>query len=257
MKLFDRDLGGAGKPPLIILHGLLGSSRNWRTAGADLAACFHVHALDLRNHGQSPHAAEHSFELMAADILDWLDDRRMARAHILGHSLGGKVAMQIACRAQGRVAGLCVVDIAPRPYAVDSRAFAALTRLDLKGLVSRRTADERLAGDIPDRGMRQFLLTNLVRTETGGLAWQANLPVLESSLAGMRKSSLAAQDRFDGTTLFIAGGKSAFVREEDFPLIRRHFPRARIEVMASAGHYPHVGDRKGFVGVVSRLMAPP
>ena len=250
MKLFCLDLGGEGKTPLVILHGLLGSSRNWRGAGADLAQRFHVLALDLRNHGRSPHAPEQSFDLLAADVLEFLDDRGLERAHLLGHSLGGKIAMRIACRAPERVGALLVVDIAPRSYPADPRAFEALLRLDLRGLSSRREADELLAPDLPDRATRQFVLMNLQRTETGTLVWQANLAAIAATLADIRRSPLEAADCFAGRTLFIVGGKSSFVRDDDEDAIRRHFPRARIRVLTEAGHYPHVEDRAGFVQAV-------
>ena len=250
MKLFHRDFGGIGKPPLVIIHGLLGSSRNWRGAGADLSAHFHVLAVDLRNHGQSPHASEQSFELLAADVLEFLDDHGLERAHVLGHSLGGKIAMRLACDAPERVESLYVVDIALRPYPSDPRPFQALLRLDLEALSSRREADDILKPDIPDRGTRQFVLMNLQRGEGGSLTWDANIPAIAASLAGLRKSPLGAEEQFDGDTLFIAGGQSKFVGREDEKDILRHFPRARIHVLAKAGHFPHVEDRAGFVRAV-------
>lgn len=250
MKLFHRDLGGEGKPPLVILHGLLGSSRNWRTAGADLARAYHVYAVDLRNHGESPHAPDQTFESMTADVLQWLDDRELGRVHWLGHSLGGKLAMRLACRYPERAAALNVVDIAPRSYSVDRAAFDVLMRLDLAGIRTRAEADRTLARGIPDRWLRQFLLTNLARREGGGFAWQVNLPVLARDLPAIRSSSLEPADRFVGKTMFIAGERSSFIRAEDEAVIRRHFPFARIEVLAGSGHYPHVDNREGFVRVV-------
>jgi esterase len=137
--LFHRDLGGAGRPPMIILHGILGSSRNWQTAGGDLAAHYHVFAMDLRNHGASPHAAEMSFAAMADDVRAWMDTQGLPRAALLGHSMGGKVAMLFACRHPERVDRLVVVDIAPKDYASPGQraAFAAMNELDLNGLRSR------------------------------------------------------------------------------------------------------------------------
>ena len=149
--LAHRDLGGAGKPPLVILHGLLGSSRNWQTAGRDLSDQFHVCALDLRNHGDSFHAHEVTYEIMAADVLAWLDAQGIERTHLLGHSLGGKVAMLLACRHAGRVERLVVVDIAPKAYPHShAREFDAMRELDLVALQSRAEAEQQLAVRVPD-----------------------------------------------------------------------------------------------------------
>src|SRR3982751_66174 len=116
MTLFHRDLDGAGQPPLVLLHGMLGSSRNWQSAGTDLAQHFHVLAPDLRNHGRSPHAPEMTYEAMMDDVLAWLDANSLPRATLVGHSMGGKVAMLLACRHPERVQRLIIVDIAPRDY---------------------------------------------------------------------------------------------------------------------------------------------
>lgn len=254
MKVHHADLGGEGKPPLVILHGLLGSSRNWRTAGADLAGHFHVSAVDLRNHGESPHAPEHTYEHMAADVLEWLDDRGIPAAHVLGHSLGGKVVMQIACRRPERVLSSTIVDIAPRAYRVDRGAFEALLGLDLSVLRLRRDAEHALHDAIPDRGLRLFLLSNLERTEDGRLSWRVNLPVLADALPALRSAPLGPEERFDGPTLFVRGGKSPFIRLEDHAVILRHFPRAVIRVLPEAGHYPQVEQRPAFVEEVRRFI---
>ena len=255
MKLHHLDFGGAGKPPLLILHGLMGSSRNWRSAGMDLSVRFHVCALDLRNHGLSPHAAEQSFDLMAADVFEWLDDRRIERASLLGHSLGGKVAMLVACRAPQRVTSLHVVDIAPKAYPVDARAFEAMLGLDLKTLATRRAADEALRTDIPDAATRQFLLMNLKRDERDQLAWRVNLPAIVRTLPAIRASPLDPLDRFDGKTLFVVGGRSRFVAAEDHGAILGHFPLAVVRTIPHCAHSPHVEDRAAFVRTVLEFEA--
>jgi esterase len=250
MKLFHRDFGTPGRPPLAIIHGLLGSSRNWQTAARDLAAGFHVLALDLRNHGQSPHSEEDDFPSMVEDVLEWLDDQGLPEASILGHSLGGKVAMKLACVAPRRVRRLIIVDIAPRDYPVGSAELEAMMKLDLHGLALRRDAEVRLAADIPDLDTRRFLLTNLVRDRDGEFHWQGNLPILKARLPELRRSSLDDGDRFEGPSLFILGGRSRFVRNDDEPLIRRHFPHVEIVVLERSGHFPHVDDRPGFTAAV-------
>lgn len=250
MILFHRDLGGAGHPPLIVLHGLLGSSRNWQSTGADLAARFHVFALDLRNHGRSPHAAEMSYAAMIADVLAWMDGQAIKRASLMGHSMGGKVAMLLACRHPERVEKLYVVDVAPKDYALIGHAneFAALNEIDLRTLQSRAEAEMRLEGRVPSFGMRKFLTTNLERDpETNAWSWIVNLPVLTAALPALAKNSLEAGDRFDGPTLFINGGRSHYVEAEDHATIRRYFPRARVAVVPDSGHNPHMDGRVEFV----------
>jgi pimeloyl-ACP methyl ester carboxylesterase len=255
MKLYHVDLGGTGKPPLVILHGLLGSSTNWRTAGTDLARGFHVFALDLRNHGESPHASEQTFDLMSMDVIEWLDRNGMSRSHLLGHSLGGKVAMWLACMFPERVRSLCVVDIVPKPYPADASVFDALLRLDLKGVTSRNEADARLRPDVPDRALRLFLLSNLGRSGDGQLTWRVNLPVLAASLPAVRRSPLEAADRYTGRTLFVFGAKSSFFGPGDEEIVLRHFPSARIRVLPESGHYPHVDDRPSLVRAILEFGA--
>jgi len=254
VQLFHRDLGGAGNPPLIVLHGLLGSSRNWQSTGADLAARYHVFALDLRNHGRSPHSDEMTFEAMAADVLAWMDAHRFARAALMGHSLGGKVAMLVACRRPERIERLIVVDVAPKDYDLmgHQNDFAALNEIDLRTLQSRGEAEMRFEARVPSLGMRKFLATNLERDpQTDTWRWIVNLPVLTATLLDMTKNSLSAGDRFSGPALFVIGGRSRYVDlEVDRAGIETFFPAARIEVIAEARHNPHMDSRVDFVRVV-------
>ena len=252
MRLFHRDLCGAGKPPLVIVHGFLGSSRNWQTAGRDLSEIFHVFALDLRNHGGSPHAGEMTYEAMMADVLAWLDTHGLKRAALLGHSMGGKVGMLLACRHPARVERLIVVDIAPKDYFWPERLgeFAAMKELNLPTLHSRAEAEKQIETQVPDWAMRKFLLTNLERDADGRWRWQINLPVLTTALPALEANALRPGDRFDGPALFIRGGKSRYLAESDRPAIMAHFPAARIETVAEAGHNPHIETRDEFVRLV-------
>lgn len=249
--LHHTDLGGAGRPPMIVLHGLLGSSRNWLGTGRDLTKHFHVFALDARNHGRSPHAPEMDYDVMVADLTAWMDGQGLARAVIVGHSLGGKTAMRLACRHPERVERLVVVDIAPKDYdwLAHRGEFLAMTELDLGSLQSRQEAELRFEGRVPDLGMRKFLATNLV-LEAGGWRWQVNLPVLTEALPGLEKNSLTSADRFAGPTRFILGGRSRYAEARDHDLIRHYFPNAKIEVIAGSGHNPHMDKRKEFVTAV-------
>lgn len=252
VELHSVDLGGAGQPPMLVLHGLLGSSRNWQTTGRDLAAHFHVVALDARNHGRSPHAPEMSVAAMAADTLAWLDARRIERATLVGHSMGGKTAMLLACRHPERVERLIVVDVAPRDYSWQGHRaeFAAMNELNLETLQSRQEAEMRFEGRVADLGMRKFLTTNLARTDDGRWQWSVNLPVLTAALPVLEKDSLGPDDRFEGPTLFIVGGRSRYVEQDDHDGIRRRFPAVRFAVIPEAGHNPHMDARAEFVRAV-------
>ncbi len=252
VSLSFRELGGAGKPPLVILHGLLGSSRNWQTAGKDLAEWFHVFALDLRNHGTSPHADDMSYDAMVADVLAWMEERAFGRVTLLGHSMGGKVAMRLACRNPERVERLIVVDIAPKDYrwAAHRAEFAAMNELDLAHLQSRAEAELRFEARVDDWAMRKFLTTNLERkADGGGWRWTVNLPVLTKALEELERSSVGEGDRFDGPVLFVTGERSNYVQREDWERAKMFFPRAEFRVVKGAGHNPHMETRAEFVHV--------
>ncbi len=250
--LVHRDFGGSGLPPLILLHGLLGSSRNWQTAGRDLAARFHVLALDLRNHGTSPHADTMSYEEMLADVLAWLDAHRLERVTLLGHSMGGKVAMLLACRHPERVERLQVVDIAPKNYFWPGhrQSFAAMNELNLSDLHSRAEAEMRFEARVSSWSMRKFLTTNLDRTPEGKWFWQINLSAITAAVPELEKNPLLAADQFAGPTRFIAGGKSDYIEPADHSIIRHHFPAVEIVTVSESGHNPHMETRAAFVAAV-------
>ena len=250
--LYHRDLGGAGKPPLVILHGILGSSRNWQTAGRDLAEHFHVFALDLRNHGSSPHADSMSFKAMADDLREWLDGQGLDRVVLLGHSMGGKVAMKFACDHPERVGRLIVVDIAPKAYfwAARRREFKAMRNLDLARVKSRGEAEQQLAAEVPDWATRKFFATNLERTPEGRWQWQINLAGISAALADLERNPLAPGDRYAGPVLVIAGGRSPYVGPADEATVRGHFPAAKFEILPESGHNPHMDAREKFVRAI-------
>ncbi len=250
--LFHRDLGGEGRPSLVLLHGMLGSSRNWLSAGADLSAQYHVLAPDLRNHGRSPHDDAMDYDTLVGDVVAWLDGQDLGRVTLVGHSMGGKVAMQLACRHPDRVGGLIVVDIAPRDYYWPGHraSFAAMNELDLRDLRSRAEAELRFEARVTDWALRKFLVTNLERGPDGGWHWQINLPVLTRALPELERNSLRAGDVFSGPTSFITGAKSNYIEPADHAVIRSHFPAASIQTLAGAGHNPHLEARSDFVRAV-------
>lgn len=255
MELFCREYGEAAKPPLIVFHGLLGSSRNWQAAGADLGRLFRVYCLDLRNHGKSPHAFPHSYQGMMDDVLAWMDGRGLESSHFLGHSMGGKLAMKIACERPERLRSLIVVDIAPKTYpSSHDSEYEAMRAIDLSALPSRTAADRFLVDAVPDWGKRQFLLTNLARRESGeGFRWIVNLEALEENQREIEASPIGSDHRFDGPTLFVVGGRSDYFDSSDIPSIERIFPNSIVQVIEASGHNPHFEFREEFVSRVAKF----
>lgn len=239
---------GARRPVCIILHGLLGSSRNWMSVAQKMAQHGTVYALDVRNHGQSPHSESMSYVDMAADVQYWMDCQRIDQAVILGHSMGGKIAMRLACTAPERVASLIVVDIAPRAYQPRwQREFAAMMSLPVETMASRAEAEQALVDSIRDWAFRKFLCTNLERTPEGRLRWSVNLPLLQASLPQLFEQVPNDGEEFARRALFVRGAESAFVNESDEPLIRHCFPNAEIRVVEGAGHNVHFDQPQGFL----------
>lgn len=256
MRVYERWIGGTGAVPLVLLHGLLGSSRNWLATGKELAAERLVYALDLPNHGEAPHGPEMEYPFLQQSLVEWADQRQIDAAIWLGHSMGGKVAMALACQNPDRVRGLIVVDIAPRqnPHSHENE-LQAMAALDLSALGSRQQADSALEQlGVKEWAMRQFLLTNLVRTAEG-FAWRVNLPVLQRQLPQLAATPLDAADRYDGPTLFIRGDRSPFIRDEDSALIQHHFPAAEIVRLPDSGHNPHIEDRANLNRILQQWCA--
>lgn len=237
MKLNFRTLG-SGKP-LIIIHGVFGSSDNWQTLGKTFSEKFKVYLVDLRNHGNSPHSVEFDYDVMVKDVVELMSDEDIDQAHILGHSMGGKVAMHLAAQHPSSVDKLIVVDIAPKYYPPHHKEiFEGFHSVDLDNLENRKDADEQMAQVISNFGVRQFILKNLDRKKDGSFSWKLNVKAIENAIekigAGMEK-----QVAFNGNTLFIAGSKSDYIQSEDHDLILKYFPHSAIMVVNGAGHWVH------------------
>ncbi|OHE74342.1 MAG: hypothetical protein A2007_02460 [Verrucomicrobia bacterium GWC2_42_7] len=244
-------LGDRKQFPLLILHGFLGSSSNWVTTGKELANFFDVYALDLRNHGKSPHAEPMNYEAMAEDVFHWLDTRDLGKVVLLGHSLGGKLAMKLACRYPELVRGLIIEDIAPKPYIPSfDGALAALLEVDLKSMTSRKQIDDFLINRLNDSKLCHFLMTNLSRDEQGFFYWQANFSILKNSQGELVKNPLAESDVYKGPCLVLKGEKSRFLRTTDRDLFHKHFSNCVIQEIAGAGHNIHSDNRRSFVDTV-------
>jgi esterase len=255
LSLVHSEKHGADSPPLILMHGLLGSSRNWRSVARELCQEFSLHCLDLRNHGNSFHSEDTTIQAMSEDLLRYADHYEIPKFALCGHSLGGKVAMRFACDHPSRVGKLIVADIAPRDYppAQHIPTLDALLEINLHSLRSRKDADELLSLSISNWAFRQFLLTNLV-VEGTAFRWKANIRALRDSIDFLSSNPLARGDQFEDTTLFIRGGKSGYLRSEHLPQIVEYFPGAKFEVLVNAGHDLHVEDHAGFMRAVREFL---
>jgi esterase len=244
---------GAGRP-LVILHGLFGSSDNWGGIAPELAGQFHIFALDLRNHGQSPHSDEMTYPVMARDVVEFLDGQGLQSAAVLGHSMGGKVAMQLALDFPERVERLIVADIASRVYAPEYEPyFQGMLALDLKKFKSRQQMEEVLAPAVPDLVIRRFLLKNLGYDSEGSYFWKINLPGIHKNYPHICEA-ISSGKLYSKPALFLSGGKSNYVSEADKPLISKLFPNARFQIIPQARHWIHADAPEEFVGMVSQFL---
>lgn len=235
---------------VILLHGLFGSADNWHPVALRLAESFRVFALDQRNHGQSPHSDAMNYPLMAADVNEFMAARGLATAAVIGHSMGGKTAMQFALQFPERVERLIVADMAPRAYApAHGKIFAAQLALDLKSFSTRQQIEDALAPEIPDLVLRRFLLKNLGRNAAGGFFWKINLRGVAENDPRLREPVFAAVP-YAKPALFIRGGKSDYINPADEPLIYELFPQAKIPVIAGAGHWVHADAPEAFLRLV-------
>ena len=237
-KLFFRELGDPQSEPFIVLHGLFGSSDNWLTLGKRFSEDFHVYLIDQRNHGQSFHDAEFNYKAMAADLQEFFKEQGLNSAHILGHSMGGKTAMEFAVNSPERVKKLIVADISPKSYPVHHHTILkGLFAINLEELSSRAEADEILAAFVPEIGVRQFLLKNLARNGSD-FVWKVNLPVIAQKIEEVG-FGLNENYRFTKPTLFIRGGKSDYILDSDTNRIHTIFKDASISTIPNAGHWLH------------------
>ena len=242
--------------PLIILHGFLGSSGNWHTISKNAFSPHHrVFALDLRNHGRSPHKSDFDYPSMAADVLAFMDEQGLDQASVLGHSMGGKVAMYLALHHTTRVSSIIVADMAPREYPPSHlQILAALRSLDLSSFNSRKTIDDALAGSIPEWGVRQFLLKNLDSRGDGVYEWKNNLEVLEEKYENILVA-ITSDAPFLKPALFLKGSKSNYVKEEDLVDIEKLFPAFTINEIQGAGHWVHAEAPASFSEAVLQFLA--
>lgn len=241
--------------PVIILHGLFGTLDNWQTVGKQLAEDYLVYLLDQRNHGRSPHVEGLTYPLMAEDLQAFLESNWMYESHIIGHSMGGKVAMQFALEYPDMVDKLVVVDIAPKSYVGGHEIiFKALLGLDLMKLEGRKEADDKLAEmGIEEFGVRQFLLKNLMRRKEGGYRWKMNLTEIYKHYADILKN-IDGDGVYEGETLFIRGEKSGYIQDADWAMVKARFPNARLETIANSGHWVHAEAPRELLRLVKDFL---
>ncbi|WP_340077801.1 alpha/beta fold hydrolase [Leptobacterium sp. I13] len=246
MQLLHSNIIGEGLP-LIILHGFLGMSDNWKTLGNSYAENgFQVHLIDQRNHGRSFHSNEFSYEVMADDLLYYMQHYNINTSHIIGHSMGGKTAMFFATSYPENVSKLLIADIAPKYYPVHHQTILeGLNAIDCNSVNNRSEAEEQLAKYIPELGVRQFLLKSLYRKTPSQFAFRFNLKVLTATIKSLGKA-LSSTAHYSGPTLFLKGGKSNYIAPEDETIIKYHFPKAAIATIENAGHWLHAENPEQF-----------
>ncbi|MEL7124233.1 MAG: alpha/beta fold hydrolase [Bacteroidota bacterium] len=237
MQLNYKQLGEG--QPLIILHGLFGMLDNWQTLGKRFSEDFQVFLLDQRNHGKSDHNAVIDYPSMADDLYDFMYDHDLDQAHILGHSMGGKTAMQFAHTYPEKVNKLVVVDIAPKAYRGGHQLiFEALFNVPIETIESRKEVDVILNQKIDEVGIRLFLMKNLMRNKDGGYKWKMNLDSIHHHYEDIL-SAIRPESPFSNPTLFIKGENSNYIKEKDNELILAQFPNSNIETVAKTGHWVH------------------
>ncbi|MCG2610793.1 alpha/beta fold hydrolase [Flavobacterium sp. SM15] len=246
MELYSR-IEGEGKP-LLIVHGFLGMSDNWKSLAAQFAVQgFQVHALDMRNHGKSPHSEEFTYEAMAQDVLEYCEVHRLKNICLLGHSMGGKIAMLLATTHPDLVEKLIVADIGPKYYPPHhQKILEGLNAVDFSLQPSRAEVEEVLSQYIKDFGTRQFLLKNLYWVEPGQLAFRFNLDVFNRKIETIG-NALPFDNRFEKPTLFLRGDKSDYILDSDFETIVHHFPGADIQTIKNSGHWLHAENPIDFM----------
>jgi len=250
MKLFFQKFG-EGKP-LVILHGLFGASDNWLTLGKKLADHYTVYLVDQRNHGRSPHSDEMNYDLMAKDLKSFLDTEEIEHPTIIGHSMGGKTAMRFAQLFPERAAAVVVVDMGIKAYPPHhNEVLEALNAVKVETLESRGDAEAQMKPHIADFATRQFLLKSLYRKDRDNFGWRINIPVLEKAMPEIMAA--LPEGEADIPALFVSGTKSDYLKPEDYPDIKKIFPRADFKELP-VGHWVHAEDPDGLETILRNFV---
>lgn len=253
MKLHFRKFGEGH--PLFVLHGVFGSADNWQTLAKYFAENNSVYLLDQRNHGNSPHSEVMTYEAMADDLKELMDDEGLSQIHLLGHSMGGKTAMAFGMKYPDLLNKLIVVDIAPKYYPPHhQQIFEGFHAVNLQTLTSRKEAEDIMASTIKDFGVRQFILKNLTRNTQNEFAWKVNLDVIEKNIEIIGEG-LNTNQTWSGEALFIAGGKSQYILAEDEIIIKNYFPKAVIKSIDGSGHWVHAEKPQELLKMVQEFLS--
>ena len=244
---------GEGRP-LLILHGFLGMGDNWKTLGNRFAEHYEVHLIDQRNHGRSFHADEFNYEVLVDDLLDYINHHNLESVSLLGHSMGGKTAMLFAVKYPQMIHKLLVADIGPKFYPNHhEEILAGLSAVNFDNQTSRKAIEEALKANIPEVGVRQFLLKNVYRKTKEQLGFRFNLKALVEQYdeVGVPLPSLM---QFEGDTLFLRGANSGYIADSDVNLIHAHFPKATVVTIKNAGHWLHAENPDDFYEAVLKFL---
>lgn len=239
--------------PLIVLHGLFGSLDNWATLARQWSDTFTVYAVDLRNHGKSPHTSSHTINNMATDIQDFISEHNIKNPVLLGHSMGGKAAMETVLTHPDQIRGLIIADMGAQSYPRGhDEIFSAIRSLNLEEAESRKYIEEKLSDTIDDKGIVYFISKNISRTKEG-YHWKMNIDTLERDYEEVLKAIRPGRI-FDKPTLLLKGEKSNYVNEENINLLRQLFPRIKIEAIKDSGHWVHAENPDLFEQRVRSFM---
>ena len=252
MKLHFKKFGSG--PPLIILHGVFGSSDNWKTLANHLMITFEVYLVDQRNHGLSPHSDDLNYQVMTDDLKELLHNAQIEKCCLLGHSMGGKTAMNFAVQYPEKIMKLIIVDIAPKRYPPHHQnILQGVHSLKINEINTRKEADDLLSTTINNSGIRQFILKNLSRNPEGLFYWKINWKAIEDNIQAIG-APLLSHDLFTGEVLFIRGAQSDYILNEDEPLLKKHFPNAVLMTIQKAGHWVHAEQPAQLLALINQFI---
>ena len=252
MKLHFKKFGSG--PPLIILHGVFGSSDNWKTLANHLMSTFEVYLVDQRNHGLSPHSDDFNYQVMTDDLKELLHDEKIEKCILLGHSMGGKTAMNFAVQYPEKIIKLIIVDIAPKRYPPHHQnILQGVHSLKINKINNRKEADDLLSTTINNSGIRQFILKNLSRNPEGLFYWKINWKAIEDNMQAIG-SPLLSHAVFYGEVLFIRGAQSDYILNKDKSLLTKHFPNAVLMTIQKAGHWIHAEQPAQLLALIKQFI---